>query len=95
MEVLGEKIKYYRNSLHLGQSYVARYLNLSLEDYCELERGRSVLNIDDVKKLCTLFGVTTVQLTESKCSMGLNNDDDDDDDWDIARAIALFATYED
>ena len=70
-------------------------MNLSLEDYCELERGRSVLNIDDVKKLCTLFGVTTVQLTESKCSMGLNNDDDDDDDWDIARAIVLLATYED
>ena len=66
MEVLGEKIKYYRNGLHLGQNYVAKYLNLTLEDYCELERGRSILNIDDVKKLCVLFGVTTTQLTELK-----------------------------
>lgn len=94
MEVLGEKIKYYRNGLCLGQNYVANYLNLTLEDYCELERGRSVLNIDDVKKLCVLFGVTTAQLTESKCPMGLSNDNDDDD-WDIARAIALVAAYED
>ena len=64
MEVLGEKIEYYRTNLHLSQEYVATYLKLTLDDYCQFERGRSVLTLNEVEKLCVLFGVAMEDLNE-------------------------------
>ena len=90
MEVLGEKIKYYRTNLHLSQEYVATYLKLTLDEYCQLERDRSVLTVNEAEKLCTLFGVTIENLNEPLINFNFGENENEYDKETINRLLKRF-----
>ena len=90
MEALGEKIEYYRTNLHLSQEYVATYLELTLDEYCQLERGRSVLTANEAEKLCTLFGVTIENLNEPLINFNFGENENEYDEETINRLLKRF-----
>lgn len=59
---LYEKIKKFRNQLHLSQEYVANFLGINRATYSQMENGNRKVTVDDVSKLSDLFGVTTDEL---------------------------------
>jgi transcriptional regulator with XRE-family HTH domain len=59
MKALNERIKNYRNQLHLSQEYVANYLGVNRATVTQMELGKRKVSADELSKLSTLFGVTT------------------------------------
>lgn len=54
---VGELLKEYRLGCNLTQEEVADRLNVSRSCYASWELGRRNMNIDDMFKLCDIFGV--------------------------------------
>lgn len=59
MEKLNERIKMYRNQLHLSQEYVAKYLGVNRATFTQIELGNRKVSAEDLAKLGTLFGVSS------------------------------------
>ena len=58
MTAIHDRIKNYRNQLHLSQEYVADFLGINRASYTLMENGKSKVTAEDVSKLSELFGVT-------------------------------------
>lgn len=66
---INERIKNYRNQLHLSQEYVANFLGINRATYTQMEKGNRKITAEDVSKLSDLFGVTAdALLNEIKLS---------------------------
>ncbi len=66
---INERIKNYRNQLHLSQEYVANFLGINRATYTQMENGNRRITAEDVSKLSDLFGVTAdALLNENKLS---------------------------
>ena len=66
---INERIKNYRNQLHLSQEYVANFLGINRATYTQMENGNRKITAEDVFKLSDLFGVTAdALLYENKMS---------------------------
>ena len=66
---INERIKNYRNQLHLSQEYVANFLGINRATYTQMENGNRKITAEDVSKLSELFGVTAdALLNENKLS---------------------------
>jgi transcriptional regulator with XRE-family HTH domain len=66
---INERIKNYRNQLHLSQEYVANFLGINRATYTQMENGNRKITAEDVFKLSELFGVTAdALLNENKLS---------------------------
>ena len=48
-----------REDRDLTQKEVAKVINKSQQGYSHIEEGRAELKIDDLKKLCEFYGVTS------------------------------------
>jgi len=69
MKTVYERIKEFRNQLHLSQVYVANYLGINRATYTQMENGNRKITADEVSKLSVLFGVTAdALLTDSEIS---------------------------
>ena len=64
-----ERIKNFRNRLHLSQEYVANFLRINRATYTQMENGKRKITAEDVSRLSELFGVTAdALLNENKIS---------------------------
>lgn len=69
MTTINERIKEFRNQLHLSQEYVAKFLGINRATYTQMENGKRKITAEDVLKLSELFGVTAdALLNENKMS---------------------------
>lgn len=69
MTTINERIKEFRNQLHLSQEYVAMFLGINRATYTQMENGKRKITAEDVLKLSELFGVTAdALLNENKMS---------------------------
>lgn len=69
MIVINERIKNFRNQLHLSQEYVANFLGINRSTYTQMENGKRKITAEDVSRLSELFGVTAdALLNENKMS---------------------------
>lgn len=66
MKQIHERIKEYRNQLHLSQAYVASYLEVNRATYTQMENGNRKITADDLSKLSTLFGVSADELLNNE-----------------------------
>lgn len=55
---MGQRIKSRRKELKMTQEELAEYLGISVKHVSETERGLSGLSVDNLIRLCDLFGVT-------------------------------------
>ena len=62
MASINERIKEFRNQLHLSQDYVAKYLKVSRSTYTQMENGKRKVLANEVMLLSNLFGVSTDSL---------------------------------
>jgi len=62
MKKLNEKIKELREQLHLSQSYVADQIGVNRSTFTQMENGNRRILVEDLQKLCTLFGVSADSL---------------------------------
>ena len=53
-----ERVKKYRNRLHLSQEYVSKYLNVNRATYSQMENGNRKITAEEIAKLSSLFGVS-------------------------------------
>ena len=58
MKYVWERIKDLRQSQHLSQEYVAKYLEMSRATYTQMENGNRKVTADDLAKLSELFSVS-------------------------------------
>ena len=66
---INERIKNFRNQLHLSQEYVANFLGINRATYTQMEYGKRKITAEDVSRLSELFGVTAdALLNENKMS---------------------------
>ena len=66
---INERIKNFRNRLHLSQEYVANFLGINRATYTQMENGKRKLTAEDISRLSELFGVTAdALLNENKIS---------------------------
>lgn len=66
---INERIKNFRNRLHLSQEYVANFLGISRATYTQMENGKRKITAEDISRLSELFGVTAdALLNENKIS---------------------------
>ena len=66
MKAINERIKNYREQLHLSQAYVANYLDINRATYTQMENGNRKITAEDISKLSVLFGVTADSLLNDK-----------------------------
>lgn len=55
---INERVKEYRNKLHLSQEYVASFLGVNRATFTQMENGKRKITAEDISKLSELFGVT-------------------------------------
>lgn len=58
MKTVYERIKKFRNQLHLSQLYVANYLGINRATYTQMENGKRKVTVEEISKLSVLFGVS-------------------------------------
>ena len=58
MTTINERIKNFRNQLHLSQEYAANFLGLNRTTYTQMENGKRKITAEDISRLSELFGVT-------------------------------------
>lgn len=69
MMAINERIKNFRNQLHLSQEYVANFLKINRSTYTQMENGKRKITAEDISRLSELFGVTAdALLNENKIS---------------------------
>lgn len=59
MSTIYERIKQFRNQLHLSQEYVANCLGINRASFSQLENGNRKLSAEELAKLSELFGVSS------------------------------------
>ena len=59
MSTIHERIKGLRTQMHLSQDYVAQYLGMNRSTFTQLENGNRKILAEDIKRLSTLFGVSS------------------------------------
>ena len=59
MKELCERIKAYRNNLHLSQEYVANYLGINRATVAQMELGNRKITAEELSKFSILFGVSS------------------------------------
>lgn len=59
MMSLCERIKAYRNKMHLSQEYVATYLGINRASVTQMELGNRKISAEELSKLSLLFGVSS------------------------------------
>ena len=70
---INERIKNFRNQLHLSQEYVANFLGINRATDTQMENGKRKITAEDVSRLSELFGVTAdALLNENKMSQPAN-----------------------
>ena len=74
--MLGEKIKLYRENKNMTQSEIADILGVKAATISKYEAGTLELNIESLKKLAQLFGVSIDELLK-------------EDDFDISKINIL------
>lgn len=62
MERVNDRIKTYRNKLHLSQEYVATYLGVNRATVTQMELGKRNISAGELSKLSLLFGVSSDEL---------------------------------
>lgn len=62
--MIGDQIKFFRNSLGMTQQQVADRLNISRQGYLYYEKGTREPNVDTIKKLCIIFECSADELLE-------------------------------
>lgn len=62
MERLNDRIKTYRNKLHLSQEYVANYLGVNRATVTQMELGNRNISASEISQLSILFGVSADEL---------------------------------
>ncbi len=55
----GTNLKYLRQSKKMTQKELASYMNVNTVTICHWEKSHQEPCIEDIKKLCRLFSVTT------------------------------------
>ena len=66
---INERIKNFRNRLHLSQEYVANFLGINRATYTQMENGKRKITAEDISRLSELFVVTADSLlNENKIS---------------------------
>ena len=66
---INERIKNFRNRLHLSQEYVANFLGINRATYTQMENGKRKITAEDISRLSELLGVTAdALLNENKIS---------------------------
>ena len=66
---INERIKNFRNRLHLSHEYVANFLGINRATYTQMENGKRKITAEDISRLSELFGVTAdALLNENKIS---------------------------
>ena len=66
---INERIKNFRNRLHLSQENVANFLGINRATYTQMENGKRKITAEDISRLSELFGVTAdALLNENKIS---------------------------
>lgn len=60
------KVRYFRELKGLSQRDVAKILEITQASYWRLEKGISLLNSNQIVKLCDLFGCTPNDLLDFK-----------------------------
>ena len=69
MTAIHDRIKNFRNRLHLSQEYVANFLGINRATYTQMENGKRKITAEDISRLSELFGVTAdALLNENKIS---------------------------
>ena len=69
MTAIHDRIKNYRNRLHLSQENVANFLGINRATYTQMENGKRKITAEDISRLSELFGVTAdALLNENKIS---------------------------
>lgn len=58
MSTINERIKEFRNQLHLSQEYVATFLGINRSTYTQMENGKRKVLAEELAKLSELFGVS-------------------------------------
>ena len=58
MKSINERVKEFRNQLHLSQLYVANYLGINRATYTQMENGNRKITAEEISKLSALFGVS-------------------------------------
>ena len=58
MSTINERIKEFRNQLHLSQEYVASFLGINRSTYTQMENGKRKVLAEEIAKLSELFGVS-------------------------------------
>lgn len=66
MKTIYERIKEYRNQLHLSQMYVANHLGVNRATYTQMENGNRKITAEDISKLSNLFGVSADMLLNNE-----------------------------
>jgi len=61
-QTLGERISQYRNNCGLTQKELGEKLNVSAQAVSKWENGLSEPDVDTIKNLCTVFGITVSEL---------------------------------
>ena len=51
MMAINERIKKFRNQLHLSQEYVANFLKINRATYTQMENGKRKITAEDVARL--------------------------------------------
>ena len=59
MKNLNERIKAYRNQLHLSQEYVAKHIGVNRATFSQVELGNRKVSAEELAKLATLFGISS------------------------------------
>lgn len=58
MRKINDRIKNYRNQLHLSQKYIANYLGIELEAVEDIECGRRTVSSGEISLLSVLFNIS-------------------------------------
>ena len=62
MMAINERIKKFRNQLHLSQEYVANFLKINRATYTQMENGKRKITAEDVKSRITIDWATSPNL---------------------------------
>lgn len=64
-EVLGSKIRYLREALHMTQEDVAEKLNMSRQRYARIEKGICDISYDFILRVSRVLGVESGEITSA------------------------------
>lgn len=61
-DVVAYKVKLYRKKLNITQEQLCKKLDLSRASISNIEQGRHNITLDNLEKLCKVFGVNSSEL---------------------------------